>query len=247
MSQNIFPLIINIKKFIRSNFFPETELTKDIIFLLKKLNFKSPIIFDVGAYHGLWISKYLKKFPNTKAYLFEPSSNSFLRLSEKFKNNKKVTINQIALSNELGTQVFNLNTKQYTNSLLDLDNKASDSWINDKLENIAQEEVLVNTLDNFMLDNNLKRINLLKLDVQGYESRVLDGALNTLTKGMIDFVLLEVIVAPTYNKQSKVSTLFDIFEKCNFKLYGIYDIEKSPKRSKIQQFDALFYNTNLDL
>ena len=58
---------------------------------------------------------------------------------------------------------------------------------------------------------------------------------------------MEVIVAPTYSNQSKVDDIFKIFESNNFKLYGIYDIEKKPKRGKIQQFDALFYNGILDL
>ena len=91
------------------------------------------------------------------------------------------------------------------------------------------------------------RINVLKLDVQGYESRVLKGAEILLNDCLIDILVLEVIVAPTYKDQSKISEIFKIFDKYNYKLYGIYDIEKNSKREKIQQFDVIFVNPKLTL
>ena len=240
-------LISKIKSLIKDNLFPESELTKDILFLLKRLNLKNPIIFDVGAYQGFWIKKYIKYYPNAIAYLFEPCLKSHEILICKFERAKNINIYKLALSNKSGSQIVNLNAKSYTNSLLPLDKKASDSWQNDKLQNISNEEVQVTTLDDFALKNKIKKINILKLDVQGYESRVLQGGLELLKKNFIDLVLLEIIVAPTYSNQSKVNDIFDIFESNNYKLYGIYDIEKKPKRGKIQQFDALFYNGILDL
>ena len=85
------------------------------------------------------------------------------------------------------------------------------------------------------------------MDVQGYESRVLKGAETLLKEFLIDILVLEVIVAPTYKDQSKIYEIFELFEKNNYKLYGIYDIEKNSKREKIQQFDAIFYNPELNL
>ena len=55
---------IKIKSLIKQFFYRDSQLTKDIEYILKKLKFKEPIFCDVGAYKGIWISKYLKKFPN---------------------------------------------------------------------------------------------------------------------------------------------------------------------------------------
>ena len=75
----------------------------------------------------------------------------------------------------------------------------------------------------------------------------LKGAEMLLKERLIDILVLEVIVAPTYKNQSKISEIFGILDKNNYKLYGIYDIEKNSKREKIQQFDAIFYNPELNL
>ena len=45
-------LVRNSKKFVKYYFFPNSKLTKDILYLLKKNKIKEPVIFDVGAYHG---------------------------------------------------------------------------------------------------------------------------------------------------------------------------------------------------
>jgi len=237
-------LIRNTKKFVKYYFFPNSKLTKDLLYLIKKNKVKEPVIFDVGAYHGNWISNYLKYFPNTFAYLFEPYESSYKILKKRFKKKKRVNVFNNALSSSEGFLDVNINTKAYTNSLLDLDPLASQSWENDELKHQKKIQVNVTTLDEFFFKifNDHKRINLIKLDVQGLESKVLQGGSKLLSKQLVDIFLVEMIVAPTYNSQSKLSDLFKIFEENEYYLYGIYDIEKASKFGKIQQFDAIFLN-----
>ena len=125
-------LLRNAKKFVKYYFFPNSKLTKDLIYILKKNKIKEPVIFDVGAYHGNWIGNYLKYFPNAFAYLFEPYESSYNILKKRFKKKKRVNIFKNALSSTEGFMEVNINTKAYTNSLLDLDPLASKSWGNDE-------------------------------------------------------------------------------------------------------------------
>ena len=238
---------IKIKTLIKQIFYTDSELTKDIEYILKKLNFKEPIFCDVGAYKGIWISKYLKKFPNLIAYLIEPHEKSYLYLEEKFENYENISLFKIGLSNSNEIRKVNINTKSYTNSFLEFDKDVSKSWKYEQFENLYKEEVKMQKLTDFVQENNIPRINVLKLDVQGYESRVLNGASNLLKEDLIDLILLEVIIIPTYKNQSKVSEIFNIFDSYDYSLYGIYDIEKKPKRSRLQQFDALFFKSSLNL
>ena len=107
--------------------------------------------------------------------------------------------------------------------MLELDPLASDSWKNDELQHKEKMKVLVNTLDSFYenISKNINRINLLKLDVQGLEHEVLKGGHNLLDMKLVDIILIEMLVAPTYKKQSQLSKLFEIFENYDYVLYGI--------------------------
>ena len=243
MNKKIIRLIKNI---IKDNFFPKSKLTKDVIYLLKKNNIYSPIVFDVGAFKGNWIKNYLKSFPKLKGFLFEPYSISYEYLIKRFESKKRLSIFNIALSSEIGTLDVNINTKAYTNSLLELDPLASYSWENDELKHKEKMKVIVNTLDSFYenISKNINRINLLKLDVQGLEYEVLKGGHNLFDKKLVDIVLIEMLVVPTYKKQSQLSKLFEFFENYEYVLYGIYDIEKGSKFGPIQQFDAIFTKAN---
>ena len=243
----IFKKIIRlIKNIVKNNFLPKSKLTKDIVYLLKKNHTASPVIFDVGAYKGNWIKIYLKSFPKLRGFLFEPYRISYEYLIKRFKNKNRLSIFNIALSSEIGTLDVNINTKAYTNSLLELDPLASESWKNDELQHKEKMKVLVNTLDSFYenISKNINRINLLKLDVQGLEHEVLKGGHNLLDKKLVDIILIEMLVAPTYKKQSQLSKLFEIFENYDYVLYGIYDIERGSKFGSIQQFDAIFTKSN---
>ena len=238
---------IKIKSLIKQFFYRDSQLTKDIEYILKKLKFKEPIFCDVGAYKGIWISKYLKKFPNLVAYLIEPYEKSYLYLNKKFKNYENINLFKMGLSNSNEVQKVNINSKSYTNSFLEFDKDVAKSWKYEQFENLYKEEVRMQKLTDFVKENNIPRINVLKLDVQGYESRVLNGAENLLKNNLVDLIILEIIIIPTYKNQSSVSEIFNIFDSFDYSLYGIYDIEKNPKRSRLQQFDALFFKSSLNL
>ena len=246
---NLNKIIIRIKDLIKFYFLPNSKLTKDVINLLKINQINVPVIFDVGAYQGNFIKNYLKSFPKAYGFLFEPYISSYEYLVNKYKCNERLLIYNCALSSKNGNFEVNINTKTYTNSLLELDPLASESWKNDELKHKEKIAVEVKTLDNFFLNTSVKkkRINLLKLDVQGLESEVLKGSFNLLTSELIDIIVIEMLVAPTYKSQSKLSEIFRTFEDCNYILYGIYDIEKASKNDKIQQFDAVFTKSDFKL
>ena len=247
MSAILKKFILSIKVFLKKYFYYDSELTKDIFFILRKLNLEKPIFIDVGAYKGLWISKYLKKIPKIKAYMLEPHKPSFIQLKKKFGTFKNVSIFRYGLSDITGIKDVNVNIQTYTNSFLDLDPEASKSWKSTKFEHLYKESVQIYSLEDFAKNNNIEKINVLKLDVQGLEFKVLEGSKKLLKKGLIDVLVLEMIVAPTYKNQSKISDIFQLLENNDYKLYGIYDIEKKPRREKIQQFDVIFYNSELKL
>lgn len=64
--------------------------------------YRVDIVFDVGANVGQSAKHYLKCFPNSHIYCFEPSSNTFRRLQDNLEVNDRIHCVQMALSSSRG-------------------------------------------------------------------------------------------------------------------------------------------------
>jgi len=141
------------------------KITKD---LLKN---SKPILVDIGANIGLISAYILGKVPNVKIYAFEPGPRQAELLEFTIKNNllsEKLFLNKVALSNIVGRQKFFTNTDcdQAKDGLVD-------TGRGEKKEPI---EVTVTTLDKWWFDNGKPKIDVLKIDTEGSELLVLEGA-----------------------------------------------------------------------
>ena len=96
------------------------------------------------------------------------------------------------------------------------------------------------TLDTFLAEMDIRRIDLLKLDVQGAEYRVLEGGANALVAGLIDVIYMELILMPTYKEQRSLAYYLQFLERNGMKLFGLYNL--SHIRGRIRQLDAIFVN-----
>ena len=55
-------------------------------------------------------------------------------------------------------------------------------------------------LDDYVRENKIKFIDILKIDTQGYELEILKGSLNAIKNKKINCIILEIILSDTYNK-----------------------------------------------
>lgn len=203
----------------------------------------SPIIFDVGAHQGQTTQELLTLWPQAKIFCFEPSSHAFRSLKEKYGGDSRVSLFQHALSDSVGVAPLNVNGSDATNSLLQTDEPASNYWHAELLRTHAVETVATNTIDSVAEKACIERINLLKLDVQGAEFRVLKGADGLLMKKNIDLIYLEILAAPTYVQQPRVDQYFEMLSAYGYQLTGLFDPVTRGRR--INQLDAMFVRNNL--
>lgn len=141
-------------------------------------------ILDVGA----WIGQYTLLISNLvgkkgKIYSFEPDSRAFMILHENIsKNNlKNVYIEKCGLSNVIGKK------KLY---LYEGAGKSVSFLIFDKKEKGLKYELIdITTLDRFCEENNIHP-NGIKIDVEGAEGSVIEGAKNTIER-CSPWILLE--------------------------------------------------------
>ena len=205
---------------------------------------QSPIIFDIGANIGQTIDIYRKLFPSSKIFAFEPFKDSFDKVNKKTKEDINTKVFKLALGSICGSQTFHINSSSPTNSLLVTDRHGPKVWGQGLLETVETIEVDVIKLDEFLDNNKIEYIDLVKMDVQGAEHLVLEGASEALEKNKIGIIYTEIITLPTYVGQKRFHEMLQIFEKNNFLLYNIYNFSNID--GWLRQIDAILINKNFE-
>ena len=219
----------------------QNDFTKDIESCLGKSS-ERLTVFDIGCYLGNFSRKIKKIFYNKKIdfYLFDP--NPKLKI-------KDFKYNNIALSNKKGVFDYHLNTF-FPSSGSSLKTLVKDDWLWNLSRKIATLKffkkfetlkVNVDLLDNFCEEKNISHIDILKIDVEGSELEVLEGAKNIIKRTSITQV---EIYAEKKNYEEKVNRVTSIMKNNNFELIKIKPTLSSQTLSKLKSADALFINKN---
>jgi len=215
-------------------------------FLVKKELLKNCVqpltIFDIGANEGQTTERYSKMFPTATIYSFEPMPEVFTLLERKFHENPQIIVNQLAVSDAVGTADFYLHayTSNVWNSLLP---KAPDSNI--VPEDVSAIKVPTITIDVFCDRHNINTIDLLKLDIQGGELLALKGALNMLQKGGIKLIYSEVNFSDLYEGQAMFQDIAAYLHDFGYRTYGLYNFY-NPNDGPLGWGDAIFFRPSKD-
>ena len=176
-------------------------------------------IIDIGAHKGEFLEKMLKIEKVNTFYAFEPQKNIFNELSEKFSNNKKVTLFNYAMDEEIAKKKLKINRLSMTSSLAEINEKSLylkfKNFLTRAKSNFEDEyEVQTNTVDKIFEGINLKKT-LLKIDVEGFEINVLKGSQTKLKE--IPFILLENQFGNHY-KNYNFKEIIKLLSHQNFKI-----------------------------
>ena len=205
----------------------DMQLENKIINFLKKE--KKITVFDIGCYKGSFTQKVLDLLGKKKSifYLFDANKNvkKYISYLTKFKN---IHYNQLALHNKNGKAIYHHNSSfESSGSSLSTIIKDDSFWVFSRkiilkifflsTKGFAKYTVPTITLDNFVKKKKIKSIELLKVDIEGSEHLMLQGAKNTLKKNKIKTILIEICDKKnTYeNKEKKI---INLLKKYNFNL-----------------------------
>jgi FkbM family methyltransferase len=177
-----------------------------VIALLNKLNESAngKIVFDVGAHVGTSIERFRALYgKDAVIYAFEPSK-LYASLSERYAD-KSTKVIDLGLSNKTGVQTFyELSESTGSSSFEKIDDLSAFARRREiaTSHQLSKMCVRTSTIDQFCIENEISQISHLKIDVQGHEPQVLEGATQLLSTQSIDIVELEVIVGRAYKCQS---------------------------------------------
>ena len=195
------------------------------------INSKS-VFFDVGANVGnytVWIKSIFGK--DTIVHAFEPSKKTFLKLQNNVKGFENVILNNLAVGK----------TKGELKLFYDSEESTLASLYERNLEHIGKkishkEIVQVETLSNYADNLNIDKIHFLKVDAEGHDLAIFQGAESLINNTKVDFIQFEFggcnIDSKTYFKD------FYYLLKGKFNLYrilkdGLIKVDSYDERSEI--------------
>jgi len=237
---------MSLKSIIRTLTRPgKSPLNIDDPFLFQKLLFageKHMVVFDVGAYVGDITAAYAKILPQATIYCFEPFPNSFKELSRLAKS-KNIKTYQIALSNQKGKAKFLVNTDRSCNSMFPRPTTGA-KYYSESSQNIGQIEVKTQALDTFCETEVINDIDILKLDVEGAELKVLKGATRKLTEKRIKLIFTEVMFVAHYEGGCLFHEVSDFLSRYHYTLYNLYDLKRA-RNGRLRWGNAIFLNPQM--
>jgi FkbM family methyltransferase len=212
---------------------------RDPFAIQRRLVPDAKVIFDAGAYIGDVTARYRDLFPAATVHAFEPSRSSAARLERRFRRDTRVRVHKLALAEAAGRRRLQTFDAAYVNSLLDADPAARGNVRPELFAGAGSQEVECTTVDAFCAANEIDRLDILKIDVQGAEKLVIDGSRGMLERGAVRLVFAELIIATGYKDQDQFDELLRHFREAGLDLFGVYDPLFGP-RGETLQVDGIF-------
>tara|TARA_B100000035_G_scaffold248980_1_gene217751 strand:+ start:49 stop:765 length:717 start_codon:yes stop_codon:yes gene_type:complete len=184
------------------------------------------IFFDVGSHMGTYTDLVLKNNPDLKAYLFEPQTDVYNKVKTKYQNKKNIKIFNLGISDQEITREININMHDLTSSFSNFNEESKYLKFKAKLYgttidnmNYKKEKVKTILLDDFILNENLNSIDLIKIDTEGHELEVLKGLKKKI--GIVKNILIEFHHRDVFSDY-KPSEIHDFLIHNNFELVKVF-------------------------
>jgi FkbM family methyltransferase len=171
-------------------------------------------IFDVGANIGLTTLLFSKVVPSSVVYSFEPGPKAFACLSETLRRNEVSTERayNFGLSDRPGHLKF------FEAQMLAGSYAITEDHPHQAVANINIE---VKTIDDFVAENKIDKLDFIKVDVEGFESEVIKGARKTLRdlqpRVFVELNSYSLIATRNVNPRDFLATLRSTFSDVSWR------------------------------
>jgi len=195
------------------------------------------VYVDGGAHDGQMAKRFLKRFPGLQVHAFEPNADLFPKLQTNL-HSVPGKRHQLALSSKSQTLEMFINDSPMTSSVLPRNDNSVRYF--DAVTRIKEiRELNATSLDDWFEDSGLSRVDILKLDLQGYELEALRGAERLLRRG-VGCVYTEVNFVPFYEGSATLGQIDVYMRSLGYKLFNLYNICTHLPDGDIGSGDALY-------
>lgn len=193
-------------------YFPQNYEAENFEFLSRSCK-PGAVIIDIGAHIGLFSVIAAQVTGKAgKVYAFEPAPATYALLQ------KTIAINKMEDVVETRQQAVGQATGKITFFVSDNHADNSNSLVNYKEDrSLHGIDVAVTTIDNFVQEKNITRLNFIKIDVEGAEYDALKGACNTFNN-LKPACIVAIHPQPIAAKGDKLEDIYDLIVSCNYRI-----------------------------
>jgi len=206
----------------------------EVLTRMKSNGFNPKVIYDVGGAVGFWSSTIHPIFPDSSYHIFEPLLGHNQEFTEKMKNfssGKNVSTYDIALGDENREIDFFIKESPYSSTAIIMTNE------NDYSEKI---QVQSRRLDDLITNSQLPMPEFIKIDVQGYEMKILEGLGENIKN--VELLLLETWLKRGYGRKTPlINELQHFLTERGFFMYDLGGCYRDKENALISQ-DFFFIN-----
>lgn len=202
------------------------------------LNHDISVVFDVGANSGQYGKMLREGGYRGRIVSFEPLTTAYKYLVNNARHDPNWQTFNTALGDHDGKAIINISANSYSSSLLDI----LPAHLQYSLESsyIGKEEITVCRLDSIISEYGVDGENIyLKIDTQGYEKKVLEGAESSLSN--IIGVEMECSLIPLYQDEPLLSEMLSIMSIKGYTLMSVDLGIISSSTGQVLQIDCIFF------
>ena len=201
--------------------------------------FEIDTILDIGANSGQFAQEIRGNIGYTKRILsFEPLRTAFELLKANAKVDPAWEVYNFAIGDTEEKREINISGNSCSSSLLNMLPSHLKSAPNSKY--IGKELIEIKTLDSLFGDLCKKAKNVyMKIDTQGFESKVLKGAEKSLAH--INTIEMEMSLIPLYEDELLFNELFMLMSQKGYTLFNLVNGFSDPVSGQLLQVDGFFH------
>lgn len=187
--------------------------------------FSPRIVFDIGASNGAWTELAAPLWPEAHFHCFEPLEQRRAAMEEmKQRYPGRITHHALGVGDADGELSLGVTEDLWASSFA--------------YKGASAQTAPVRTLDSLLQEGAIAPPQLVKIDVQGFERRVIEGGRRTLEA--CDFVLMECAFYPFCADMQRLDQSIAFMAEAGFAPYEFVDFLRRPADGAMGQCDILF-------
>ncbi len=186
------------------------------------------VVIDAGAHAGQFAKLFAALAPSGQVYAFEPGAYALSILARvvRWRRLRQVTLVPLALSDAAGTARLAMPIKPSGSLGFGLAHLGPPVG-NDRGRAVTQETVRATTLDNFVRETALERLDFVKADIEGWEVRLLCGGRESLARHR-PAVMVELVAAHLARAGTDATEAWDILAPLGYTAVRLADGRPAP-------------------